>query len=126
MHHKISEAVGSRPNGNDDAVKLRNGLYVHKGPEFHEKFMAEYAMPRRYEMATMAMASHIQRVGIPNKEDVGQVVEQAWAIADEFILSERKTLDPLMLRYFELYMKQNKQTDEVIKALVESQHDFSL
>ena len=108
----------------DNVQKLDSGIYMVKGPEFHERFMANYAMPKRSETAMMVLASHIQRYGIDREPY--DLAKMAWDVADAFVLAERSTLDDRMKEYWGLYIQSNKQTDEVIDALIDSHQDYSL
>jgi hypothetical protein len=113
---------GTTPPG-EEVQKLNSGVFLVKGPEFHEKFMAAFAMPRRSETAMMVLASHIQRYGIDRTNEA--MAKMAWDMADAFVLAERATLDKRMAEYWDLYMASNKQTDEVIDALIDSHQDYS-
>jgi len=120
-----TEALKADPTklGKSNVSQLNSGVFMIKGPEFHERFMANYIMPRRFECASMVMASHIQRFGVDMDPD--DLVLLAWKIADAFVLAERSTLDKRMSQYFDLYMEHNKQTEDVINALIDSQQDYS-
>lgn len=110
----------------DDATveKMDSGIFMVKGPEFHEKFMANYAMPRRIEMAMMVLASQIQRHGLD--KEYTALAKSSWDMADALILTERSSLDERMSEYWDYYLASNKQTDEVIKALIDAHQDYSL
>lgn len=124
---KTTEAlrpVGGREAGKDFVGKTPSGIFYAKGPNFHQTFMASYIMPLRRGVAELVVASFVQRHGLP--EDIATLCDTAWEIADQFALRERETLDAHLGDYWNLYMQQNKSTDEVMDAVIDAAQDWSV
>ena len=102
------------------------GIYFAKGPEFHTKFMAQFAMPRRFELMQMTVASMIQQGELERGRTIKQLVADGYAIADEALLTERSTLDAKMGEYWELYLAQGQETDDVMSAVQDQLADHHL
>jgi hypothetical protein len=126
---KLAMTNGATP-GEHEVHKLDSGLFIRKGPDFHEKFMAGIYVHRRSEIAMMLIASDIQKHGIDAlaqaTDDVrAKVMDDIWSIADDFILAERRTLDKRMNDYWNFFMASDKNTDEVMAAMVDESQDWS-
>ena len=126
---RLAMTNGAAPS--DDKVhELESGIFIRKGPEFHEKFMAGIYCHKRSEVAMMILASDIQKSGTtPDvaaaREEQEGYMRDIWIMADDFILTERETLDERMKDYWAFYMESNKNTDEVMAAMVDESIDYS-
>ncbi len=95
--HNNSQGAGpKRITGPSE--KTDGGIYYAKGPEFYQKFMAQYIMPMRRECAQMFTASMIQS-GEYLEWTPSKMTDLAWQLADQLCLSERVTLDSVMTAY---------------------------
>ena len=108
-----------------NGVKTASGIFLAKGPQFYEVFMAQLIMPYRREMASMALAAMIQS-GELDQRTMGEMVTAAFAFADEMTIQERLTLDAKMPDYWALYLSHNKSTDDVMASVQDSATDWSL
>ena len=103
--------------------RLENGLYVARGPEFYERFLAQFVMPRRFETAQMVVA---QILGSKRDCDPDDLAHFAFKFADALILAERETLDAAMGDYWDLYLSHKKSVDEVMRHVQDMHQDYSL
>ena len=56
---------------------------------------------------------------------IPDLIEYAFDVADEFCLKEKPSLSKRVKDYFDLYM-QRGDLDEILKAAIESEKDYSL
>jgi hypothetical protein len=107
-----------------------NQILVVKGPAFIEDFMGAMSSARG-DIAQMVLASMVQKgevdLGMMETPELAKrSCMAAFALADEFVFAQFESLNPVMSRYWDLFMARSQSSEEVLADFVEKAKDYSL
>jgi hypothetical protein len=127
LTHKSSERVmprGPSSLGTDNVVAF-DRVFAVKGPDFHDRFLAQMILPVRQDVAVMALQQVLAKRLDEGEANIPECVDIAFKIADQFCLASTRHLDARLPDYFKLYMERGDLSD-IIRSQMDASHDWSL